>query len=142
MFGKKEKINEPKSGITSLISADTQIDGDIIFQGGLRIDGRVNGNITASGGKPSTLVLSEEAFVQGEIRVSHAVINGTVFGPVHSYEYLELLAHAKVSGVVSYKNIEIQLGATVDGMARRVDNAQPGNNVVTLILASESDEVT
>jgi cytoskeletal protein CcmA (bactofilin family) len=142
MFGKKEKINEPKNGITSLISADTQVDGHIIFQGGLRIDGRVNGNITAAGGKPSTLVLSEEALVQGEIRVSHAVINGTVLGPLHSYEYLEVLAHATVSGVVSYKNIEIQLGATVNGMARRVENAQPGNKVVTLISTSHRDEVT
>jgi cytoskeletal protein CcmA (bactofilin family) len=141
MFGKKEKTNETRNRITSLISADTQIDGNITFQGGLRIDGRVTGNITASGGKPSTLVLSEGAFVRGEVRVSHAVINGTVLGPVHSYEYLELLAHAKVAGVVSYTNIEIHLGATVNGVVRRLD-AQSGNKVVTLILASESDEAT
>jgi hypothetical protein len=39
---------------------------------------------------------------------------------IHSYKYLELLAHTTVSGVMSYKKVEIQLGATVNGMARHV----------------------
>lgn len=123
MFRKKEKIGEPQSHISSLIGADIYIDGNISFQGGLRIDGHVTGNITALEDKPSTLVLGKEAFVQGEIHVSHAVINGTVLGPIHSYEYLELQAQAKVSGVVSYKNIETQLGATVDGMFHHLEAA-------------------
>ena len=139
MFRKKKKTNEPQSHIDSLIGADTQIEGNLQFQGGLRIDGRVTGNVTQLGDKPSTLVLSEKAFVQGEIHVSHAVINGTVVGPIHSYEYLELLAQAKVSGAVSYKNIETQIGATVDGMVHRLDNAQLDNKVVALISASEDD---
>lgn len=139
MFRKKKKIGEPQNHISSLIGADTHIDGNINFQGGLRIDGRVTGNITAPEDKTSTLVLSEEAFVQGEIHVSHAVINGTVLGPIHSYEYLELQAQAKVSGVVSYKNVETQLGAAVDGMLHHLDNVQPGDKVVALILDDERD---
>lgn len=139
MFRKKEKTSEPQSHIDSLIGADTQINGDLNFQGGLRIDGRVTGNVTQLGEKPSTLVLSEKAFVQGEIHVSHAVINGTVVGPIHSYESLELQAQAKVSGAVSYKNIETQVGATVEGMVRRLNNAQLDNKVVALISAGEDD---
>lgn len=139
MFGKKNEISKPQNHISSLIDADTQIDGDLNFQGGLRIDGRVTGNVTQLGDKPSTLVLSEDAFVQGEIHVSHAVINGTVIGPIHSSEYLELQAQAKVSGAVSYKNIEIQIGASVDGMVHHLDNAQPGNKVVALMSVGEED---
>lgn len=138
MFGKK-KISEPQSHISTLIGSNTQINGNIEFQGGLRIDGRVSGNITAVGDQPSTLVLSEEAFVQGEIHASHVVINGTVVGPIHSYEYLELQAQAKVSGVVAYKTIETQVGATVDGLVRHLNNAKPSNKVVTLVPASEGD---
>lgn len=41
---------------------------------------------------------------------------------------------------MSYKKVEIQLGATVNGMARRVENARPGNKVGTLISTSHSDE--
>ena len=44
----------------------------------------------AADGEPGTLVVSEQARVDGEIRVSHVVINGTVNGPVHADDYLEL----------------------------------------------------
>jgi cytoskeletal protein CcmA (bactofilin family) len=62
-----------------------------------------------------TLVLSEQAQIEGEIRVSHVVINGTVVGPVHAAEYVELQAKANVTGDVHYKTLEIQLGAVVQG---------------------------
>jgi cytoskeletal protein CcmA (bactofilin family) len=142
MFGRKGEISKPQSQITSLISPGTEIDGHISFKGGLRIDGHVTGNVTASGANPSMLVLGEERFIQGKICVSHAVINGTVLGPIQSHESLELLAQAKVTGSVYYKNIDIQLGATINGMARHLDDVQPGNKVVTFKLTHESEEVT
>jgi cytoskeletal protein CcmA (bactofilin family) len=139
MFGKTKKINDLPHHIDSLIGTDTEIHGDINFQGGLRIDGRVTGNITASGDRPGTLVLSKEAFVKGQIQVSYAVISGTVVGPIHSYEYLELQAEARVSGAVSYKNMATHIGAIVDGVCRHLDKAQPSNKVVTLIPPTEDD---
>lgn len=103
------------SAIDSLIGAGTTINGDINFTGGLRVDGVVKGNIKAVGDKPGTLVLSELAKVEGEIDVGHVVINGTVAGPVRAKEYLELLPKARVTGDVSYKTIEIHVGAIVMG---------------------------
>ena len=79
MFGKKSSM--PQKRIDSLIGAGTVVDGDVTFTGGLRIDGHVRGNVVAANGEPSTLVVSEQAKVDGEIRVSHVVINGTVNGP-------------------------------------------------------------
>lgn len=119
-FGKKR--NKPQSRIDSLIGPGTRIEGGISFSGGLRVDGHVRGNIMATGDEPSTLVLSDLANVQGEIHVSHVVINGTVVGPVHASEYLELQAKAKVSGDVFYKSMEIQLGAVVEGKLLHQDN--------------------
>jgi cytoskeletal protein CcmA (bactofilin family) len=69
----------------------------------------------AADDQPSTLVLSERARVEGEIRVSHAVINGTVVGPVFGGEYVELQAKSNVTGDVHYRTLEIQLGAVVQG---------------------------
>lgn len=91
------------------------IEGNITFSGGLRIDGHVRGNVMAVDGKPGTLVLSEQAQIEGEIRVSHVVINGTVVGPVHAAEYVELQAKANVTGDVYYKTLEMQLGAVIQG---------------------------
>jgi len=113
MFGGKQ--SKPHSRIDGLVGAGTVVEGNITFTGGLRVDGKVRGNVVATGGQPSTLVLSEQGYIEGLIRVSHAVINGTVEGPVHGSEYVELQAKAKVTGDISYRTLEIQLGALVQG---------------------------
>ncbi len=114
MFG-NGKANKPQNRIDCLIGAGTTIEGNITFAGGLRVDGTVRGNVLAVDDKPSTLVLSEQARIEGEIRVSHVVINGTVAGPVHAVEYVELQSKANVTGDVNYRTLEVQLGAVVQG---------------------------
>ena len=109
------KTTKPQSRIDCLIGAGTVIEGHVVFTGGLRVDGQVKGNIIAEEGKPGTLVLSEQARVEGEIRVPHIVINGLVVGPVHSTEYVELQGKANVTGDVHYNALEMQLGAVLQG---------------------------
>ena len=113
MFGNKG--NKPQNRIDCLIGAGTTVNGDITFSGGLRIDGHVHGNVVAADDKPGTLVLSEQARIEGEIHVSHVVINGTVIGSVYAGEYMELQAKADVQGDVHSRPLEIQLGAVVQG---------------------------
>jgi cytoskeletal protein CcmA (bactofilin family) len=113
MFSKKH--SKPQTQIDSLIGAGTSIDGDVNFSGGMRIDGQVNGNVVAAQGKPSTLVLSEHARVNGEVNVTHLVINGAISGSVFASEYMELQSKAKINGDVHYTTLEIQLGAIVEG---------------------------
>jgi cytoskeletal protein CcmA (bactofilin family) len=113
MFGNKG--NNPPKDIDCLIGSGTTIEGSVTFAGGLHVEGRVRGDVIAADGKPGRLVLSEQAQIEGEIRVSHVVINGTVIGPVHASEYVELQPKANVTGDVYYKTLEIQLGAVVQG---------------------------
>ena len=112
-FGRKR--TKPQSRIDSLIGAETKISGNLSFSGGLRVDGEIIGDVVSEGGKPGTLVLSEQARIEGAIRVSHVVINGAVTGPVYASEYVELQAKSRVSGDVHYKTLEMHLGAVVDG---------------------------
>lgn len=109
------KPSKPQNRIDTLIGAETRINGDITFSGGLRVDGFIKGNVLAKGDAPCTLVLSENAKIEGKIQVSHVVINGTVLGPVHATEYVELQPKARVSGDVFYKTLEMHLGAIVEG---------------------------
>ena len=115
MFGNKNKPNKPQNRIDCLIGAGTEIKGDMTFDGGLRVDGCVHGNVISVDGKPGTLVLSEAARIEGEIRVSHVVINGTVVGPVYAADYVELQSKANVTGDVYYRTLEMHLGAVVQG---------------------------
>lgn len=113
MFGRKN--SKPQNRIDSLIGHGTRIEGDISFSGGLRVDGEVIGNVRAEAGQASTLVLSEQARVEGTIEVSHLVVNGTVAGPVYVSEYVELQAKSRVIGDVYYKTLEMHVGAIVEG---------------------------
>ena len=125
MFGSKKNSTKPQARIDSLIGTGTRIEGDINFTGGLRIDGYVRGNVTGAGSNGATLVVSEQATVEGEIRVAHVVVNGTVKGPIFAAESLELQPASRVLGDLHYDKIEIHLGAVVDGrMAHRTD-AEP-----------------
>jgi len=111
MFGNKPV--KPDGRIDTLIGAGSRVDGNIHFTGGLRIDGVVTGNVVAE--DAGTVVISEEATVEGEIRVAHAVVNGKVIGPIHGTESVELQAKANVCGDVFYKSLEVHLGAIVQG---------------------------
>ncbi len=120
MFSKHSK---PQNRIDSLIGVGTRVNGDIHFSGGLRVDGEVSGSVIADPAKASTLVLSEQARVHGEISVTHLVVNGMVTGPIQASEYLELQSKAKVTGDVRYKTLEIQLGAIVEGKLVHINEA-------------------
>jgi cytoskeletal protein CcmA (bactofilin family) len=111
MFNKDSK---PQNRIDTLIGAGTTLTGNISFSGGLRVDGEIHGNVTATG-EQSTLVVSEHARIEGEVSVAHLVINGIIAGPVISTGFLELQAKARVSGNIQYNSIEIHLGAVVEG---------------------------
>jgi cytoskeletal protein CcmA (bactofilin family) len=130
MFGSTR--SKPQNRIDSLIGAGTKVIGDVHFTGGLRVDGEIDGSIIATPGKPSTLVLSEHARVNGEINVTHLVVNGEVTGPVSVAEYLELQSKSKVIGDVHYKTLEIQLGAVVEG--RLIHLADTSDKVVAFKL--------
>jgi len=133
---KRKKHSTPQKRIDSLIGAGTVVSGDVTFTGGLRIDGQVHGNVVAANGEPSTLVISEQARVDGEIRVSHIVINGKVDGPVIADDYLELQPKARVVGDVSYKTLEMHVGAVLRG---RLNHAEPGMASVVELKRVVSD---
>jgi cytoskeletal protein CcmA (bactofilin family) len=112
MFRRESK---PQNRIDSLIGATTRIEGNVYFSGGLRLDGMVRGNVAALPDQPGTLVVSEQARVDGEVQAAHVVVNGTINGPVDSRETLELQASSRVKGDIHYKSIEIQQGAVIEG---------------------------
>ena len=133
MFNKK--YSKPQNRIDTLIGADTVIDGNVSFTGGMRIDGQVIGNVIARPGKPSTLVLSEQGSVTGEVNATHLVVNGVICGAVTVSEYLELHTKARVTGDVHYKTLEIQVGAVLEGRLVHVD-AKDQENVLAFKTGS------
>ena len=115
MFSKKK---QPL--IKSLLGEGSTITGDIAFRDGLRIDCVVKGCLRADAEHASILVISETATVTGEVVADHIIINGTVKGPVHARQMLELQPKARIEGDVQYAALEMHQGALITGQLRPV----------------------
>jgi len=113
MFFKKS--NRIQDSIDTLIGADTRIEGNVHFTGGLRVDGVVRGNVTEPNASPSTLILGEKGRIEGAVTASKVVIIGNVVGPVTSGIFIELQATAHITGDVYYKSLEMHTGAVIEG---------------------------
>lgn len=130
----KKSNEKPCNTIDTLIGTKTELKGDIEFSGGLRIDGKIRGNIIAQGEGNSTLVLSEHAEVVGNVTVPHMVINGRIDGNVRATERIELQNKAEITGDITYKVIEIAAGAAINGALTR---ATGKGGVVTHLKQAE-----
>ncbi len=130
MWGRSKKRKPKTARIDSLIGQQSELRGDVIFSGGLHIDGTVRGNVIAQEGTESTLTLSERGTVEGEVKVPNIVLNGTVVGDVHATGHIELAPQARVTGNVYYSLIEMAMGAEVNGSL--VHRGEPSRQVVAL----------
>lgn len=131
MFSRKAK-----NTIDSLIGASTTIEGNILFKGGLRIDGHVKGNVVGDKEDHATmLVVSSQAKIEGEIRVAHLIVDGEIIGPVYCSEMLELQPKARITGDVHYKALEMHGGALVAGKLAHDEADEP---VLKLATASNA----
>lgn len=125
MLHKKRK---PKTGGTleTMIGSGTTVKGDVAFEGGLRVDGTVEGTVSAPEGSGSRLVISDQAFIDGEVKVPNVIINGRIKGNVHASERLELHTRARVEGDLFYEVIKMEEGAEIRGTCSQVSVTKGG----------------
>jgi cytoskeletal protein CcmA (bactofilin family) len=77
-------------------------------------------------------VLSANGHIEGSVRCGDAVINGTVIGDLDVEHRLELQSDARVTGTIRYRQLQMDVGATVQGHLLRVAAPAATGNVVEL----------
>ncbi len=110
-----KKANKIDSRIDTLVGAETRIEGNLHFSGGLRVDGAIRGNVIEQNGTPSTLILSEHGNIEGAVTAAKIVLNGKVVGAVSSSHFIELQTKARIVGDLYYKSLEMHTGALIEG---------------------------
>lgn len=110
-----KKANKIDNRIDTLVGADTRIEGDLYFSGGLRVDGVIRGNVAEQNGNPSTLIISEHGKIEGAVSAAKIVLNGKVTGTVKSSHFIELQTKARITGDLNYKSLEMHTGAVIEG---------------------------
>ncbi len=113
MFGKKKGFNAAR--IDTLVGQGTEINGDLVFSGGLHVDGTIKGNVSVEEGGTALLILSEFGKIEGKVTVPNMVLNGEIIGDVYGSTRVELAPKARVKGSVYYNLIEMAIGAEVNG---------------------------
>ena len=127
---RRKKHKTPK--ITTVIGNGTTIKGDLIFSGGMHIDGVVQGCVLANSADASALTVSEHGRIDGDVKAPYITLNGQVTGDVYASERVELASKARISGAVYYKILEMMMGAEVNGklihtqenVPRKVDQSE------------------
>jgi cytoskeletal protein CcmA (bactofilin family) len=128
MMKKKRKF----VAITTLIDKDIVISGDTTYKGGIRIDGKIKGNLKVHGDEGSLLIMGYGSTITGDVEVEKAIINGEINGNVKCNDYLELNTNAIVNGSIEYDIIEVQEGAKITGDLKFIKNnkkTEPKKNI-------------
>jgi cytoskeletal protein CcmA (bactofilin family) len=99
-----------------------QIAGNLEFSDGLRMDGRVKGNVTGRAGEQTLLVVSDQGSITGNVNAYDIVINGTINGDVTVEHFVELQSNAHVNGNIYYQQLRMDVGASVEGKLTKRDS--------------------
>ncbi len=98
-----------------MLGMDTRFKGNIRFGGTLHLDGHVDGTITSPEGSGSTLIINQNAVVNGNITSDSVLISGTVRGNIKAAERVEIYRSGSLKGDVYTADIMIEGGAEFEG---------------------------
>ena len=101
-----------KEKLESFVGINSNFKGDIDTKGTLRIDGTMDGNVTAD-----WVILGEKASLKGNIAARGIIIGGKVEGNLKAKEIIEVKSKGQVSGDISTTKLSIVEGAVFNGKA-------------------------
>ncbi|MCL7487117.1 MAG: polymer-forming cytoskeletal protein [Desulfobulbaceae bacterium] len=95
--------------ISSIISTDMRVTGELSFKGKTRVDGTVEGNI-----KGEHLILSESGKIHGDLELASLICHGTIEGNVKAQR---VTAHSSASlkGNLIATSLTVESGARLNG---------------------------
>ncbi len=108
----KKGSGSPEQGeITAFLGKGTEFKGVLSFEGTIRVDGKVEGEIISK----DTLIAGDGAFLQGEISVGTIICSGRVVGNITAGQKAHMLAPANIQGNIKTPKLIIEEGVTFDG---------------------------
>lgn len=102
---------ETPGEITTLLGRGASFEGKLTFEGTVRIDGRMTGEVFSD----DVLVVGEGAEIHAEIQVGTVIVQGTVVGNIRATQAVELRAPAVVRGNLHTPSLAVERGVVFDG---------------------------
>ena len=101
-----------KSKAPSILSNDLVLTGSIVSDGEIQLDGKVEGDVRAG-----SLIIGEDASVNGEVYAETVVVRGKVHGSVRARQ-VQLASSAHIQGDIVHAALSVESGAFFDGHCR------------------------
>lgn len=131
MFNNKSSApmrnNTPDSGTVNIIGSGTNIEGDVVSGGDIRIDGILKGTLKTRG----KLVVGPTGSIEGEVTCQNADVSGSIRGKVNVQDLLQLKNSAKINGEIVTGKLAIEPGAdfsgscSMGGVVKGIQHEQP-----------------
>ena len=100
----------------TLIGAATRIEGRMVVNKSIRLDGTIEGSIESSTDNQVTVAIGHTGLVHGDVRAHRVLVNGQVDGNIYAREKCELHETSKVKGDIHYGLLGIEHGAEILGL--------------------------
>lgn len=106
-----KKKNYETDNISTVISADVVIKGEINAQGSMRIDGKTEGLLTVKG----DLIIGDKGEITGEIKVDNLILGGKIEGNAFVSGRCEITATGILNGDITCDVLIIDEGGRLNG---------------------------
>lgn len=130
----KVSNNDRRPASPSIISSDLTITGDLISEGELHIDGRIEGDIRCR-----VLIVGVNAQINGSIQADVAKVHGCINGHLYARSVF-LASPAKVKGDITHERLEIEPGAFLEGHCRHMNDPIPAEQAPADLMLTDARE--
>lgn len=97
--------------INTLLGRGSEFEGKLTFEGTVRIDGTLRGEVFSD----DVLIIGEGARVEAEIEVGEIIVQGTIVGNIRAKRSIEILAPGRVKGDITTPSLQIDKGVIFEG---------------------------
>lgn len=115
MLNRRVDDRDKRSGnpdeIIAFLGKGTRFKGVVTYEGTVRVDGHIEGEIVSGG----TLVVGDTAVIDAEVTVGTLVCGGKITGNVTATEKVQLLNPAVVTGSIKTPSLMIEAGVRFNG---------------------------
>jgi cytoskeletal protein CcmA (bactofilin family) len=97
--------------ITTLLGRGSEFEGKLTFEGTVRIDGKLKGEVFSE----DVLIIGEGALVEAQIDIGEIIIQGNVVGNIRASRGIEIHAPGRVKGDLTTPSLQIDKGVVFEG---------------------------
>ena len=105
-------MKKPEKGIQTFLGPQTTLEGKLVFEGSVRLDGHLTGSIES---KDGLVIVGEKAVIHADIVSRSAAVSGEVRGNIRATDRIELHPPARVFGDLRAPVVIIDVGVVFDG---------------------------